>query len=88
MDEINKVLDKMPEVIRVKNDDEIVDCRLAFFYHKDRRHNWTASYYCAEYDYFLSCGYGGTITEAIKHLKRTIQDIKVKNCSGQYDYIL
>lgn len=69
MDRINEMLDKLPEVLRVKDGDEIVDCRLSFFYSKNK-HRWTAAYYCTEYDYFLSCGYGDTISEAIKHLKK------------------
>lgn len=87
MDRLNRILDKMPEVIRVKDGDEIVDCRLSFFYNKER-HKWTASYYCTEFDYFLSCGYGDTIIKAVKHLKRTVRDIKVGNGAGQYDYII
>lgn len=87
MDEVTKMLDKMPEVIRVKDGDEIVDCRLSFYYSKEKR-KWTAAYHCGVLDYFLSCGYGDTIAEAVEHLKRTIRNIKVKGDAGQYDYKL
>lgn len=87
MDELTRLLDSMPEVIRVKDGDEVVNCRLAFYYSKSK-HRWSAGYYSSEFDYFLSCGYGDTLIEAVKHLKRTIRNIKIKGDTEQYDYIV
>lgn len=88
--ELNKRLDKIPEVIRVKDGDEIVNCRLCMFYNKSYKgeRKWTVGYYSTENDYFLSCGYGSTITEAVEHLKRTIKNIRLKGDAEQYDYII
>lgn len=89
MDELTRLLDKMPEVIRVKDGDLVVNCKLTFYYsHKYKEPKWTASYHCVEYDYLLCCGYGNTLFDAVRHLRRTMRGIKVKDSAAQYDYIL
>ena len=86
MDKLDDIFGKMPEVIRVKDGDVITDCCLTFSYYS-KKHKWTAAYYSSEFDYYLSCGYGDTLVDALKHLRRTIKDIKVRTDSD-YDYEL
>lgn len=69
--ELNDYLDDLPEVIMYEDGEEMVKCRLCFYYSStDAKHKWTAAYHCSEYDYFVICGYGNTITEAVDHLRK------------------
>lgn len=86
MDELQKILDSIPEKIRVKDGDEIVICRLCMFYFKLHK-AWTVGYYSTEMDYFYCCGYGETIIKAVKHLKRTIKGIRIRT-DRQYDVVI
>lgn len=75
MDELNKLLSRLPEKLKYKDGDEIVECGLTFFFRKhSSRYQWTAGYYCMEMDYFLMCGYGNTIIEAAQHLERLVKE--------------
>lgn len=76
INELNKWLSDLPEIIKYKDGEEIVDCRLTFYFHKSGNPLWTAAYYCMEFDYFLFCGHGDTIVAAVDHLRRVYKDFK------------
>ena len=78
MDELNKLIAKLPESLKYKDGDEIVECGLTFFFRRGANDafKWAAAYYCTEHDYFLMCGYGSTIYSAALHLKRLIADYR------------
>lgn len=74
--ELNRWLSDLPKVIKDKDGDTIVDCRLTFYLSSEyESYRWTASYYyCSEYDFHLMCGYGTTLVEAVNHLRRVLKD--------------
>lgn len=80
--ELNKWLSKLPEIIRYKDGEEVVDCRLTFYFHNGDVPSWTAAYYCSEYDYFACCGYGKTIVEAVNHLHKVYRDARKRREEG------
>lgn len=77
--ELNKWLSDLPEVIKYKDGDAIVDCRLSFYFHKGNKtekSSWTVAYHCVEYNYFLMCGHGETLVKAVNHLRRVLKDYR------------
>lgn len=80
--ELNKWLSDLPEIVKYKDGDVIVDCRLTFYFHKNGEHKWTAAYYCEEFDYFLLHGFGDTIVAAVNHLRRVLKDYRKHRGEG------
>lgn len=76
--ELNEWLSDLPQVIKYKDGDAIMDCWLTFSYLKEYKgkSKWVAAYYCGEYDYYLMCGYGVTLIEAVNHLRRVLKDYR------------
>ncbi len=72
MTNLEKMLDMLPQSKTYQDGEEKVKCDLVIFYNKKRKTKWTVGYYSCEHDYFLMCGYGVSIEEAIKHLQRQI----------------
>ena len=80
--ELNEWLTDLPTTLRYRDGEEIVDCCLTFYFHKDGSHKWTVAYYCREYDYFVVCGYGDTIVEAVTHLRKLYKDLRKQMVEG------
>lgn len=83
--ELNKWLSDLPQIIKYKDGDAIVNCQLVFYYCKDYygdERKWVAAYHCSEYDYHLMCGYGVTLVEAINHLRKVLKDYRKHRDEG------
>lgn len=80
--ELNKWLSDLPTVVRYKYGEEMTDCRLVFFFNKVTEQQWTAGYYSGEFDYFVMCGYGNTIVEAVGHLRKLYKDARKRRVDG------
>lgn len=80
--ELDKWLSDLPEIIKYKDGEEVVECRLTFYFHKSGDTHWTAAYYCREYDYFVCHGFGDTLIAAVKHLRRVLKDFRKRKGEG------
>ena len=80
--ELNEWLTDLPTVVRYKYGEEYADCRLVFFFNKTTTQKWTAGYYSGEFDFFVLCGYGDTITEAVVHLRKLYKDARKRRVEG------
>lgn len=80
--ELNKWLSDLPEIIKYKDGDEIVDCRLTFYFHKDGEYKWTAAYHCSEYDYHLIYGFGDTLVDAVNYLRKALKEYRKHRGEG------
>lgn len=79
--ELNEWLSDLPQVVKYKDGDVIVDCRLTFYF-SNEEYKWTAAYHCGEYDYHLMCGYGKTLIEAVNHLRKVLKDYRKHRGEG------
>ena len=83
--ELNKWLSDLPQIIKYKDGDVIVNCQLVFYYCKDYygdERKWVAAYHCSEYDCHLMCGYGVTLVEAVNHLRKVLKDYRKHRDEG------
>lgn len=68
--ELNEWLSDLPETIKYKDGDTIMEFCLNFYFRKSN-HKWVAAYTCD--DCHLMCGYGNTLVKAVNHLRRILK---------------
>ncbi len=84
-DELEKILSKLPEIIKYKDGEEMVSARLGPHFLKCGTPRGLIPYYSAEHDYIVRCGHGKTAVEAANHLSKLYKKTFKKNgvVSGQ-----